>query len=77
MLAHQVPRPVGRHVLLIADIWVGTGSGLDGRTVEDVRIYVLGTRAGLSRVIARGPDAGAVTCGTAQPGTAYQNLGLP
>jgi Trk K+ transport system NAD-binding subunit len=89
MLEHQVLRtiPVGRHVLLIADIRVDAGSDLDGRPVEDVhqagqvrmiahrrpgadqldwspsprlvlspqdQIYVLATRAGLSRVIARG-----------------------
>jgi len=89
MLEHQVLRtiPVGRHVLLIADIRVGAGSDLDGRPVADVHqagqvqmiahrrpgadqidwspsprlvlspqdeIYVLATRAGLSRVIARG-----------------------
>jgi len=89
MLEHQVLRtiPVGRHVLLIADIRVGAGSDLDGRPVADVHqagqvqmiahrrpgadqidwspssrlvlspqdeIYVLATRAGLSRIIARG-----------------------
>ena len=94
MLEHQVLRaiPVGRHVLLIADIRVGAGSDLDGRPVEDVhqagqvrmiahrrpgadrvdwspsprlvlspqdQIYVLATRAGLSRVIARGQLGGA------------------
>jgi TrkA family protein len=88
MLEHQVLRtiPVGRHVLLIADIRVGAGSDLDGRAVEDAHqasqvrmiahrrpgadqinwspaprlvlspqdeIYVLATRAGLSRAIAR------------------------
>jgi Trk K+ transport system NAD-binding subunit len=88
MLEHQVLRtiPVGRHVLLIADIRVTAGSGLVGRPVEDIhqtgqvrvialqrpgadtvdwapgkqrllapqdRIYVLATRAGLSRVLAR------------------------
>ncbi|HYA52244.1 MAG TPA: NAD-binding protein [Streptosporangiaceae bacterium] len=88
MLEHQVLRtiPVGRHVLLIADIRVTAGSDLAGRPVEDVhqtgqvrvialqrpgvdpvdwspgkrrllapedRIYVLATRAGLSRVLAR------------------------
>lgn len=94
MLEHQVLRtiPVGRHVLLIADIQVGAGSDLDGQQVEDVhqagqvrmiahrrpgadhidwspaprlrlspqdRLYVLATRAGLSRVIARGQADGA------------------
>ncbi len=89
MLEHRVLRtiPVGRHVLLIADIEVSAGSDLAGRPVEDVhqtgqvrviaiqraggervdwsparrrllvpkdRIYVLATRAGLSRVLARG-----------------------
>jgi Trk K+ transport system NAD-binding subunit len=93
MLEHQVLRaiPVGRHVLLIADIRVSAGSELDGRPVEDVhqagqvrmiahrrpgadqvdwspaprlllspqdQIYVLATRAGLSRVIARGQTDG-------------------
>jgi Trk K+ transport system NAD-binding subunit len=88
MLEHQVLRtiPVGRHVLLIADIRVSAGSDLAGRPVEDIhqtgqvrvialqrpgadtvdwapgmqrllapqdRIYVLATRAGLSRVLAR------------------------
>jgi Trk K+ transport system NAD-binding subunit len=88
MLEHQVLRtiPVGRHVLLIADIRVTAGSGLAGRPVEDIhqtgqvrvialqrpgadtvdwapgkqrllapqdRIYVLATRAGLSRALAR------------------------
>jgi Trk K+ transport system NAD-binding subunit len=86
MLEHQVLRtiPVGRHVLLIADISVNAGSDLDGRPVEDIhqtgqvriialqragsggmdwtpahasplgpkdRIYILATRAGLSRVL--------------------------
>jgi TrkA-N domain len=38
MLEHQVLRtiPVGRHVLLIADIRVAVGSDLAGRPVEDV-----------------------------------------
>jgi len=87
MLEHQVLRtiPVGRHVLLIADLGVGSGSELDG-AVEAVhqaglvrvlavqppgagpvnwppprdlrlgaqdRLYVIATRAGLSRVLAR------------------------
>jgi Trk K+ transport system NAD-binding subunit len=91
-LEHQVLRtiPVGRHVLLIADIRVVAGSDLAGRPVEDVhqtgqvrvialqqpaaervewspshrrllapqdRIYVLATRAGLSRVLARSQPA--------------------
>jgi Trk K+ transport system NAD-binding subunit len=88
MLEHQVLRtiPVGRHVLLIADLRVGAGSELDGTPVEQVhqtgqvralavqragggavdwspsrtlqlaaqdRLYVIATRAGLSRVLAR------------------------
>ena len=92
MLEHQVLRtiPVGRHVLLIADIRVSAGSDLAGRPVEDIhqtgqvrvialqrpgvdtvdwapgmqrllapqdRIYVLATRAGLSRVLARSQPA--------------------
>jgi Trk K+ transport system NAD-binding subunit len=38
MLEHQVLRtiPVGRHVLLIADVAVGEGSELAGRNVDDV-----------------------------------------
>ena len=87
MLEHQVLRtiPVGRHVLLIADLTVGAGSGLDGSPVEEVhqnglvrvlavqrsgdaavdwspagdlrlaaqdRLFVIATRAGLSRVLA-------------------------
>lgn len=48
MLEHQVLRtiPVGRHVLLIADIRVEAGSDLDGRPVEDVH------QAGQVRMIA-------------------------
>jgi Trk K+ transport system NAD-binding subunit len=88
MLEHQVLRtiPVGRHVLLIADVPVDPASELVGRPLEDVhqtgelrvialrrkgsdgvdwsprrgypispqdRLYVLATRAGLSRVLAR------------------------
>jgi Trk K+ transport system NAD-binding subunit len=94
MLEHQVLRtiPVGRHVLLIADIGVGTGAELAGAAVEDVhqtgevrvlavqrggaevdwaprhglvlaaadRLYVLATRAGLGRVLARSQPAGPV-----------------
>jgi Trk K+ transport system NAD-binding subunit len=87
MLEHQVLRtiPVGRHVLLIADLRVGAGSDLDGVPVEEVhqtglvrvlavqppgggsvdwapartlqlaagaQLYVIATRAGLSRVLA-------------------------
>jgi Trk K+ transport system NAD-binding subunit len=38
MLEHQVLRtiPVGRHVLLIAEVTVGDGAELDGRHVDDV-----------------------------------------
>jgi len=38
MLEHQVLRtiPVGRHVLLIAEVAVGTGAELDGQQVDDV-----------------------------------------
>jgi Trk K+ transport system NAD-binding subunit len=86
MLEHQVLRtiPVGRHVLLIADVRVGPGSQLEGSPVEEVhqtglvrvlavqrpgsavdwspphtlrlgaqdQLYVIATRAGLSRVLA-------------------------
>jgi Trk K+ transport system NAD-binding subunit len=93
MLEHQVLRtiPVGRHVLLIADVQVGLASELAGLPVEDVhqtgelrvialrrrgadgvdwsprrdysispqdRLYVLATRAGLSRVLARSQAPG-------------------
>ena len=92
MLEHQVLRtiPVGRHVLLIADVPVGAGAELAGRRVDDVhdgddvrlialrrrggaevdwsprpayvlgpqdRLVVVGTRAGLSRVLARSRPA--------------------
>ena len=88
MLEHQVLRtiPVGRHVLLIADVQVHPASELAGRPVDDLhqtgelrlialrrkgaegvdwsprrdyaispqdRLYVLATREGLSRVLAR------------------------
>jgi Trk K+ transport system NAD-binding subunit len=88
MLEHQVLRtiPVGRHVLLIADVAVDAGAELAGRRVRDVhdgsdvrlialrrrggtevdwtprpgdelspgdRMVVVGTRAGLSRVLGR------------------------
>ncbi len=88
MLDHQVLRtiPLGRHVLLIADVPVATRADLAGQPLEDVhrtgqarvialrragaeavdwspareytiapgdRLYVLATRAGLSRVLAR------------------------
>jgi Trk K+ transport system NAD-binding subunit len=88
MLEHQVLRtiPVGRHVLLIADVQVDPASELVGLPLEDLhqtgelrvialrrqgsdgvdwsprrgypispqdRLYVLATRAGLSRVLAR------------------------
>jgi Trk K+ transport system NAD-binding subunit len=93
MLEHQVLRTiaVGRHVLLIADLGVGTGSELDGAAVQTVhqtglvrvlavepaggrpvnwspvgdlrlgaqdRLYVIATRAGLSRVLARSAPPG-------------------
>jgi Trk K+ transport system NAD-binding subunit len=92
MLEHQVLRtiPVGRHVLLIADVPVVAGAELSGRRVNDVhdgddvrlialrrrggpgvdwsprpgdvlgpqdRLVVVGTRAGLSRVLARSRPA--------------------
>jgi Trk K+ transport system NAD-binding subunit len=54
MLEHQVLRtiPVGRHVLLIADLGVSAGSGLDGRAVEAVH------QTGLVRVLAVQPPGG-------------------
>lgn len=95
MLEHQVLRtiPLGRHVLLIADVPVGAAADLAGQPLEQVhrtgqvrvialrrsgaeavdwsptrthrivpgdRLYVLATRAGLSRVLARSqpPAAG-------------------
>lgn len=88
LLEHQVLRtiPLGRHVLLIADVPVAEGAELAGQLLEDVhrsgqarvvalrsagagtvdwsparthmivpgdRLYLLATRAGLSRVLAR------------------------
>jgi Trk K+ transport system NAD-binding subunit len=54
MLEHQVLRtiPVGRHVLLIADLGVGAGSELDGAAVEAVH------QTGLVRVLAVQPHGG-------------------
>ena len=54
MLEHQVLRtiPVGRHVLLIADVRVGAGSELAGQPVENVN------HGGAVRVIAVSPAAG-------------------
>jgi Trk K+ transport system NAD-binding subunit len=54
MLEHQVLRtiPVGRHVLLIADLGVSADSGLDGRAVEAVH------QTGLVRVLAVQPPGG-------------------
>jgi len=54
MLEHQVLRtiPVGRHVLLIADLGVSAGSGLDGAAVEAVH------QTGLVRVLAVQPAGG-------------------
>jgi Trk K+ transport system NAD-binding subunit len=56
MLEHQVLRtiPVGRHVLLLADVRVGAGSELDGSPVEEVH------QAGLARVVAVQRPGGAV-----------------
>jgi len=54
MLEHQVLRtiPVGRHVLLIADLGVSAGSELDGAAVAAVH------RPGLARVLAVQPRGG-------------------
>ena len=54
MLEHQVLRTiaVGRHVLLIADLGVGTGSELDGTAVQAVH------QTGLVRVLAVEPAGG-------------------
>jgi Trk K+ transport system NAD-binding subunit len=50
MLEHQVQRtiPVGRHVLLIAEVPIEAGSELDGRPVQEVH------EAGQARLIALG-----------------------
>ncbi len=67
MLEHQVLRtiPVGRHVLLIADIRVTAGSGLAGRPVEDIH------QTGQVRVIAlQRPGADTVELGTGQAAAA-------
>jgi Trk K+ transport system NAD-binding subunit len=55
MLEHQVLRtiPVGRHVLLIADLGVSPGSELDGAAVQAVH------QAGLARVLAGSRPAAA------------------
>jgi Trk K+ transport system NAD-binding subunit len=54
MLEHQVLRtiPVGRHVLLIADLGVGAGSELDGAAVQQVH------QSGLLRLLAVEPAGG-------------------
>jgi Trk K+ transport system NAD-binding subunit len=92
MLEHQVLRtiPVGRHVLLVAEVALGAGAELAGRRVGEVdsagearvialqrkgaagtdwsppdeyrlapqdRLFVLATRAGLGRVLARSRPA--------------------
>ena len=56
MLEHQVLRtiPVGRHVLLIADLGVSAGSGLDGTEVGAVH------QTGRVRVLAVAPAGGPV-----------------
>jgi Trk K+ transport system NAD-binding subunit len=64
MLEHQVLRtiPVGRHVLLIADVRVEAGSELAGQAVEDVN------RGGAVRVIAVGPATGGAVDWSPRPG---------
>src|SRR6202020_966136 len=64
MLEHQVLRtiPVGRHVLLIADVRVEAGSELAGQAVEDV------TRGGAVRVIAVSPATGGAVDWSPRPG---------
>jgi Trk K+ transport system NAD-binding subunit len=54
MLEHQVLRTiaVGRHVLLLADLLVGTGSELDGAVVQEVH------QSGLLRLLAVEPAGG-------------------
>lgn len=108
MLEHQVLRtiPVGRHVLLVAEVHLSPGAELVGHQVREVhkagqarvialqrkgvagtdwspadqyrlapqdRVFVLATRAGLGRVLARsrpGPEAAASSASPAEPGPA-------
>jgi Trk K+ transport system NAD-binding subunit len=103
MLEHQVLRtiPVGRHVLLVAEVHLSPGAELAGHRVREVhragearvialqrkgmagtdwsppaeyrlvaqdRLFVLATRAGLGRVLARSRPAGPANAGSGEPG---------
>jgi len=105
MLEHQVLRtiPVGRHVLLVAEVHLSPGAELAGHQVREVhragearvialqrkgaagthwsppaeyrlapqdRLFVLATRAGLGRVLARSRPAPPAGAGSGAPGEA-------
>ena len=64
MLEHQVLRtiPVGRHVLLIADVGVGTGSELAGQPVRSAHrpgaVRVIAVRRAAANGVDWAPDPG-------------------